>query len=82
MVNCYREIYGLNGQMKELVKETSNLKGFEIYALPPFDMGFVEISASTKTQIKDLDKQFVSRIISFCEKQNVEKHFLGPLETF
>lgn len=82
MVNYYREIYGLNGSMRDLVKETLDLDGIEVYALPVYDMGFVELSAETETQIKQLDKQFTSRLIAYCERQKVEHHLLGPLQQY
>ncbi len=78
----YREIYGLNGQMKEVEKEITDIKGVEIYAVLPFDMGFVEINASTQTEIKHLDQKVISRMLSFCEKNRIEEHLFGSLEKF
>jgi hypothetical protein len=80
MMKYYREIYGLNGQMKEVVKEISDIKGVDIYTVLPFDMGFVEMSAPSETEIKHFDQKVTSRILSFCEQNKIEKHLLGPLE--
>ena len=82
MINCYREIYGLNGTMKELKKEFSNAEGVDIYPLHPFDMGFIEISAPSETEMKHLDQKFTNQIISFCEKQKIKEYFISPLEIF
>ena len=82
MIYCYREIYGLNGTMKELEKEFSNAEGVEIYPLQLYDMGIMELNASSKTEMEQLDQKFTNQIISFCEQKNIKEHFFGPLETF
>jgi hypothetical protein len=68
--------------MKELEKEFSSAEGVDVYPLQPYDMGFIEINASSKTEMEHLDQKFTKQIISFCEKQNIKEYFFGPLETF
>jgi hypothetical protein len=68
--------------MKELKKEFSSAEEVDVYPLQLYDMGFIEINASSKTEMEHLDKKFTKQIISFCEKQKIKEYFLGPLETF
>jgi hypothetical protein len=82
MLNYYREIYGLNGSMKELEKEFSSVEGVEVYPLQPYDMGFIEISASSKNELQQKDQECSSKIISFCENRKIETHSFGPLMKF
>ncbi len=82
MIYCYREIYGLNGTMKELEKEFVNAEGVEIYPLQLYDMGIIELNASSKTEMEHLDQKFTNQIISFCEHKKIKDYFFGPLETF
>lgn len=78
----YRELYELNGFVEDLKKELMDIKGIEVYALQPLGIGFIEMNAPSEAEIKILDQRCTSRIISFCEKQKVEKHLLGPLKIF
>jgi len=68
--------------MKELEKEFSNAEGVEIYPLQLYDMGIMEINASSKTEMEQLDQKFTNQIVSFCEQQKIKEYFFGPLETF
>jgi len=81
-IYSYRELYMLNNRIKGLKGEFSDTKDVEIYALQPLGVGFIEMAAPSKEEIESLDKQCASRIISFCEKQKIEKHLLGPLKIF
>ena len=51
MINYYREIYGLNGTMKELEKEFKGVEGVEVYPLKPYDIGFIEIRAFSMKEL-------------------------------
>jgi hypothetical protein len=68
--------------MKELEKEFVNAEGIEIYPLQLYDMGILELKASSKTDMEQLDQKFTNQIISFCEQKNIKDHFFGPLEPF
>ena len=78
----YRELYGLNNWIEGLKKELLDMKEVEVYALQPLGVGFIELSTSSKTEIEGLNKECISRLIAFCEKQKIEKHLLGPLTIF
>ena len=77
----YRELYGLNEWMDVLKENLSHKKESEIYALKPLGVGFIEINASSKDELQQIDQQCSSQIIAFCENQKIENHSLGPLKT-
>ncbi len=79
---AYREIYKLDKWINFIQKDLPKIKGLEIYSLPSLGVGFIEISAPSTMEIQNIDKQCTSKIISFCEKQNIEEHLLGSLTEF
>ena len=78
----YREIYGLNGTMDALEKEFVDAEGVEVYPLKPYDMGFMVLKAPSEEKARQVDEECIGKIISFCERNDIESHLLGPLEPF
>ena len=79
---AYREIYKLDKWISSLHNDITKREGVELYALPHLGVSFIEISAPSDVEIQSIDKQCTSKIISFCERQNVEEHLFGSLTKF
>ncbi len=82
MIYKYREFYKLDRCIDSIKKDMQNVKGVEIYSLPPFGVSFIEINALSEEGILNLDKKCMSKVISFCENKKIDKHLIGSLTDF